>query len=174
MSTGNNTGSSLQNPAALGGSAETKGKGKSLATDNVEDTSMAVDEEDDDDDKDEESDEEAEAADDDGMDEIDPNNVIGRRTRGKIIDFAAAAAQNPPRATKMRTTTRTLRSRTRRWTTPRWCPPQKLRASRNQSRGYPVKTRDELGFIPSSRRHEWRDGCENPGCSFHLYTDQMS
>jgi hypothetical protein len=35
-------------------------------------------------------------ADDDGMEEIDPNNVIGRRTRGKVIDFAAAAAQNPP------------------------------------------------------------------------------
>lgn len=30
------------------------------------------------------------------MEEIDPNNVIGRRTRGKVIDFAAAAAQNPP------------------------------------------------------------------------------
>jgi hypothetical protein len=58
MSAENNTGASLQNPAAPRGSAETKGKGKSLATDNVEDTSMAVDDDDeDDDDKDEESDE---------------------------------------------------------------------------------------------------------------------
>lgn len=57
MSAENNTGASLQNPAAPGGSAETKGKGKSLATDNVEDTSMAVDDDDEDDDKDEESDE---------------------------------------------------------------------------------------------------------------------
>ena len=29
------------------------------------------------------------------MEEIDPSNVIGRRTRGKVIDFAKAAAQNP-------------------------------------------------------------------------------
>jgi hypothetical protein len=57
MSAENNTGFSLQNPAASGGSAETKGKGKSLATDNVEDNSMAVDDDEDDDDKDEESDE---------------------------------------------------------------------------------------------------------------------
>lgn len=57
MSAENNTGASLENPAAPGGSAETKGKGKSLATDNVEDTSMAVDDDDEDDDKEEESDE---------------------------------------------------------------------------------------------------------------------
>ncbi|KAK0639290.1 histone chaperone domain CHZ-domain-containing protein [Cercophora newfieldiana] len=31
----------------------------------------------------------------DGMEEIDTNNVIGRRTRGKVIDFAKAAAENP-------------------------------------------------------------------------------
>jgi hypothetical protein len=31
----------------------------------------------------------------DGMEEIDLDNVIGRRTRGKVIDFAKAAAENP-------------------------------------------------------------------------------
>jgi hypothetical protein len=30
------------------------------------------------------------------MEEIDLDNVIGRRTRGKVIDFAKAAAENPP------------------------------------------------------------------------------
>lgn len=34
-------------------------------------------------------------ADDDNMEEIDLDNVIGRRTRGKVIDFAKAAAENP-------------------------------------------------------------------------------
>jgi len=36
------------------------------------------------------------AADEDNMEEIDLDNVIGRRTRGKVIDFAKAAAENPP------------------------------------------------------------------------------
>jgi hypothetical protein len=31
----------------------------------------------------------------DGMEEIDLDNVIGRRTRGKVIDFAKAAEENP-------------------------------------------------------------------------------
>ena len=30
------------------------------------------------------------------MEEIDLDNVIGRRTRGKVIDFAKAAEENPP------------------------------------------------------------------------------
>lgn len=32
------------------------------------------------------------------MDEIDLNNIIdgGRRTRGRVIDFAKAAEENPP------------------------------------------------------------------------------
>ena len=34
-------------------------------------------------------------ADDDNMEEIDLDNVIGRRTRGKVIDFAKAAEENP-------------------------------------------------------------------------------
>ena len=35
------------------------------------------------------------AADEDNMEEIDLDNVIGRRTRGKVIDFAKAAEENP-------------------------------------------------------------------------------
>jgi hypothetical protein len=30
------------------------------------------------------------------MEEIDLDNVIGRLTRGKVIDFAKAAEENPP------------------------------------------------------------------------------
>jgi len=30
------------------------------------------------------------------MEEIDLDNVVPRRTRGKVIDFAKAAAENPP------------------------------------------------------------------------------
>jgi hypothetical protein len=30
------------------------------------------------------------------MEEIDLDNVIGRRTRGRKIDFAKAAEENPP------------------------------------------------------------------------------
>ena len=34
------------------------------------------------------------------MEEIDPSNIIdgGRRTRGRVIDFAKAAEENPPEA----------------------------------------------------------------------------
>jgi hypothetical protein len=34
--------------------------------------------------------------DEDNMEEINLDNVIGRRTRGKVIDFAKAAEENPP------------------------------------------------------------------------------
>lgn len=30
------------------------------------------------------------------MEEIDVENIVGRRTRGKVIDFAKAAQENPP------------------------------------------------------------------------------
>ncbi len=33
--------------------------------------------------------------DDDDMQEIDLDNVVGRRTRGRVIDFAKAAEENP-------------------------------------------------------------------------------
>jgi hypothetical protein len=36
--------------------------------------------------------------DEDGLEAIDLNNIVdgGRRTRGRVIDFAKAAAENPP------------------------------------------------------------------------------
>jgi hypothetical protein len=37
----------------------------------------------------------APAEEEDGMEEIDLENVIGKRTRGKVIDFAKAAEENP-------------------------------------------------------------------------------
>lgn len=36
------------------------------------------------------------AEEEDNLEEIDLDNVIGRRTRGKVIDFAKAAEENPP------------------------------------------------------------------------------
>ncbi|KAI5863352.1 histone chaperone domain CHZ-domain-containing protein [Durotheca rogersii] len=73
---------------------QTKGKGK--AAEDVGDTSMNED----DDDDDEDDDEENEAGDDDAddnLDEIDLNNIVegGRRTRGRVIDWAKAAEENP-------------------------------------------------------------------------------
>lgn len=37
----------------------------------------------------------AEGEDEDNMEEIDLDNVIGKRTRGKVIDFAKAAQETP-------------------------------------------------------------------------------
>ncbi|KAL2684849.1 hypothetical protein Neosp_005940 [[Neocosmospora] mangrovei] len=73
--------------------AESKGKGAAAPENIHEDTAM--DEDDDDDDSDE--DEEVVEADEDGMEEIDLNNIVegGRRTRGAVIDFAKAAEQHP-------------------------------------------------------------------------------
>ncbi|OTB04301.1 hypothetical protein M426DRAFT_320890 [Hypoxylon sp. CI-4A] len=73
-------------------SVESKGKGKAAAQDPVD---TAMDEDDDDDDE-----EEAEGGDedaDDNLDEIDPSNIVagGRRTRGRVIDWAKAAQDNP-------------------------------------------------------------------------------
>ncbi|KAJ2901278.1 hypothetical protein MKZ38_002028 [Zalerion maritima] len=72
-----------------------KGKAAAAAGENLakdEDMGDAMD----DDDSDEE--EEEPAAEEDGMEEIDPSNIIatGRRTRGRVIDFAKAAEENPP------------------------------------------------------------------------------
>ncbi|KAM0391236.1 hypothetical protein ACHAQC_007420 [Fusarium culmorum] len=72
--------------------AENNGKGKALAEQVTEDTAM--DEDEDDDESDEE--EEVAEADEDGLEEIDLNNIVeGRRTRGAQIDFAKAAEQHP-------------------------------------------------------------------------------
>ncbi|KAI1494634.1 histone chaperone domain CHZ-domain-containing protein [Biscogniauxia mediterranea] len=75
--------------------AEAKGKGKAVATEVPADQQMEEDDDDDDDDDEEEGDGEDEA--DDGMDEIDMNNIVegGRRTRGRVIDWAKAAEENP-------------------------------------------------------------------------------
>jgi len=69
-----------------------KGKGKP-ATQEMEDVSMGEDD-DEEEEEDHEAEEEEEAEpDEDGLEEIDTNNIVntGRRTRGKVIDFAAAA-----------------------------------------------------------------------------------
>ncbi|KAJ3505644.1 hypothetical protein NM208_g16169 [Fusarium decemcellulare] len=72
--------------------AESKGKGKAPAEEVTEDTAM----DEDDDDSDDDDDEVAEAEE-DGMEEIDLDNIVegGRRTRGQVIDFAKAAEQHP-------------------------------------------------------------------------------
>lgn len=87
------------NPTSETGAAQQtdfKGKGKAAAGDQpVDDTSMVED--DDDDEEDDDAEEEVEAAEEeDGLEEIDLENVLGRRTRGKVIDFAKAAEENPP------------------------------------------------------------------------------
>ncbi|KAI8630885.1 histone chaperone domain CHZ-domain-containing protein [Xylariaceae sp. FL1651] len=72
--------------------AKGKGKGKAVATEEPVDQSM---DEDDDDSGEEEAGDAEE--DDDNMDEIDLNNIVegGRRTRGRVIDWAKAAEENP-------------------------------------------------------------------------------
>ncbi|KAI0402159.1 histone chaperone domain CHZ-domain-containing protein [Xylaria palmicola] len=73
--------------------AKGKGKGKAVATEEPVDQSM--DEDDDEESADEAGDDAAD--DDDNMDEIDLNNIVdgGRRTRGRVIDWAKAAQENP-------------------------------------------------------------------------------
>ncbi|KAK7427558.1 Histone H2A.Z-specific chaperone CHZ1 [Neonectria magnoliae] len=73
--------------------AESKGKGKAAAENVPQDAAMDEDEDDDDDD---DEDEEV-VAEEDGMEEIDLDNIVegGRRTRGQVIDFAKAAEDHP-------------------------------------------------------------------------------
>ncbi|KAH7133192.1 histone chaperone domain CHZ-domain-containing protein [Dactylonectria estremocensis] len=73
--------------------AESKGKGKA-ADYPVEDAAMDEDDDDEDDDEDED---EVPEPEEDGMEEIDLNNIVdgGRRTRGQTIDFAKAAEEHP-------------------------------------------------------------------------------
>ncbi|KAH8677421.1 histone chaperone domain CHZ-domain-containing protein [Xylariales sp. PMI_506] len=84
-----------EDPTAV---TETKGKGKAAAEpvdqsmeeddESSEDEAVDADAGDDDDDDEE----------DDNMDEIDLNNIVasGRRTRGKVINWAEAAKDLPP------------------------------------------------------------------------------
>ncbi|KAI0531975.1 histone chaperone domain CHZ-domain-containing protein [Xylaria digitata] len=73
---------------------DVKGKGKAAATQEPVDQSMDEDDEDDDSGDEQVGDD---ADDDDNMDEIDLNNIVdgGRRTRGRVIDWAKAAEENP-------------------------------------------------------------------------------
>ncbi|KJZ75600.1 hypothetical protein HIM_05063 [Hirsutella minnesotensis 3608] len=97
---------------------ESKGKGKAVAEEVPESGNVNDEDEDDEDEDDEENDDNAEpgkhshqdppfdyhgnanhavAEEEDGMEEIDLNNIVegGRRTRGTKIDFAKAAEENP-------------------------------------------------------------------------------
>ncbi|RYP50094.1 hypothetical protein DL768_004298 [Monosporascus sp. mg162] len=95
MSTENSTTVPGQDPTTVAEPVETKGKGKAAATEEPADTSM--DEDDDDDEDEEEVADAAEDEEEDGMEEIDLNNIVegGRRTRGRVIDWAKAAEENP-------------------------------------------------------------------------------
>ncbi|KAH7153242.1 hypothetical protein EDB81DRAFT_758215 [Dactylonectria macrodidyma] len=76
--------------------AESKGKGKAAADYPVEDAAMDEDDDDEDEDDDEEDVPEP-GTEEDGMEEIDLNNIVdgGRRTRGQTIDFVKAAEEHP-------------------------------------------------------------------------------
>ncbi|KAK7419131.1 Histone H2A.Z-specific chaperone CHZ1 [Neonectria punicea] len=75
--------------------AESKGKGKAAVENVPQDATM--DEDEDDDDDDEEDEEVVAGTEEDGMEEIDLDNIVegGRRTRGQVIDFAKAAEDHP-------------------------------------------------------------------------------
>ncbi|KAK7229076.1 hypothetical protein V2G26_001246 [Clonostachys chloroleuca] len=76
---------------------ESKGKGKAVVGNVHDDDVMDEDDDDDDDEEDDNEDEPEGAIDEDGLEEIDTNNIVegGRRTRGQVIDFAKAAEENP-------------------------------------------------------------------------------
>ncbi|KJX97267.1 hypothetical protein TI39_contig517g00011 [Zymoseptoria brevis] len=65
-----------------------KGKGKAIEPE-------AMSEDDDDEESAEEGEGEPEEADEDNMEEIDTDNIVPGRTRGKAIDYAEAAKQLP-------------------------------------------------------------------------------
>ncbi|KAL7950982.1 hypothetical protein V8C42DRAFT_308139 [Trichoderma barbatum] len=89
-------GTGVTNPHTEDSFAESKGKGKAVQDDVPRDTAMDEDDDEDDDDE-EDDDEEAAEPDEDGLEEIDLNNIVegGRRTRGAQIDYARAAEQTP-------------------------------------------------------------------------------
>ncbi|KAI1435634.1 histone chaperone domain CHZ-domain-containing protein [Xylaria sp. CBS 124048] len=93
-----NAPTNVQDPAKVAdATAESaaKGKGKAAATEQPVDST--VEEDDDEDSGDEDVTEVDEEDDDDNMEEIDTNNIVdgGRRTRGRVIDWAKAAQENP-------------------------------------------------------------------------------
>ncbi|TRX92657.1 hypothetical protein FHL15_006331 [Xylaria flabelliformis] len=93
MASGNNATLPEDPTKGAGETIDLKGKGKAVATEEPVDQSM--DEDDEEDSGDEEAGEDVD--DDDNMDEIDLNNIVdgGRRTRGRVIDWAKAAEENP-------------------------------------------------------------------------------
>ncbi|KAI1652185.1 histone chaperone domain CHZ-domain-containing protein [Daldinia loculata] len=89
-----NNGVTVPGDAAASKAEEIQTKGKGKAAQEPVDTTMDEDEED------EDEEEEGEGGDDDAddnLDEIDPGNIVegGRRTRGRVIDWAKAAQDNP-------------------------------------------------------------------------------
>ncbi|KAL6901398.1 hypothetical protein GGI43DRAFT_404850 [Trichoderma evansii] len=88
----------VTNPHTEDSFAESKGKGKATQDDVPHATAMDEDDDDEDeDDDDDELEEETAEPDEDGLEEIDLNNIVegGRRTRGAQIDYARAAEQTP-------------------------------------------------------------------------------
>ncbi|KXJ96950.1 histone chaperone domain CHZ-domain-containing protein [Microdochium bolleyi] len=75
-------------------SEDFKGKGKAVAEQHAGDAPMDEDDDSSDDEQNEGG--EAEEAE-DNLEEIDLNNIVegGRRTRGRVIDWAKAAEENP-------------------------------------------------------------------------------
>ncbi|KAF6831136.1 histone chaperone domain chz [Colletotrichum plurivorum] len=88
---------SVTNPTAAAPEVETKGKGKAVAAEEPVEQSEAMDEDDESSEEEENAEYSLIVDEDDGMDEIDLNNIVegGRRTRGRVIDFAKAAEENP-------------------------------------------------------------------------------
>ncbi|KAL0581910.1 Histone H2A.Z-specific chaperone CHZ1 [Marasmius crinis-equi] len=79
------------NPQSVDASAEAKGKGK--AKDTTEDVSMDDDEDDeDDDDDDDDEEEDDDDEEEDSLEEINPEVIVGRRTRGNKVDYTSAEA----------------------------------------------------------------------------------
>ncbi|PKK47691.1 hypothetical protein CI102_6231 [Trichoderma harzianum] len=85
----------VTNPHGEDSFAESKGKGMAVQDEVPHDTAM--DEDDDEDDDDDDDEDEVSSSEEDGLEEIDLNNIVegGRRTRGAQIDYARAAEQTP-------------------------------------------------------------------------------
>ncbi|KAK2003575.1 hypothetical protein LX36DRAFT_95211 [Colletotrichum falcatum] len=76
---------------------EIKGKGKAVADEEPIEKSDPMEEDEESSDEDENAEVAEPVEEEDGMEEIDLNNIVegGRRTRGRVIDFAKAAEENP-------------------------------------------------------------------------------
>ncbi|KAM0471159.1 hypothetical protein ACHAPX_009500 [Trichoderma viride] len=90
-------GAGVTNPHTEDSFAESKGKGKATQDDVPHAIAMNEDDDDDEDEDEDELEEDNAEPDEDGLEEIDLNNIVegGRRTRGAQIDYARAAEQTP-------------------------------------------------------------------------------